>query len=213
MTDRRQAHVGVVEFLNRLASGDATPGGGAAAALTGALAAALVSMVCNLTRGRVKFAAAEGEVGDILSQAEGLRGSLAAAVEADAVAFEGVMAAYRLPRGSEAERAERRAAIRSAAREAASAPLTVAESCAAIVDLCERAAPITNPNVGSDVVVAALLAGAAIEAAAVNVEVNLPAIGDERYVDHLRLRLATVRADREARVTKIARGVRERQGP
>lgn len=210
VADRPLTALSVEQFLERLASGDPTPGGGAAAALTGALAASLVSMVCYLTLGRDKYAAAEVEVRGILEQAEELRRRLTAAVQADAAAYDAVMAAYRLPRASDDQKSGRREQIQSATRAAAREPLEAATDCTAVLDLCAQAAPITNLNVGSDVIVAALLAGAGLEAAAANVEINLATIDDERFVAETRARLVALRADREARVTSVARQVTER---
>ena len=200
------------EFLDRLASGAPTPGGGAAAALTGALAAALVSMACNLTLGRDKFADVEPQIRGVLERSEELRAYLRSGVPADAAAFEAVMAAYRLPRGSEAEQARRSAAIQEATREAALPPLEVAERCASVLSLADELVPICNPNGVSDVAVAALLAGTAIEEAAANVEINLRSIDDERFVTDLRQRLAPLRLGRQERVEEVVRAADARSG-
>lgn len=205
MTEADLSALSVSEFLDRLASGDPTPGGGSAAALAGALAASLVSMVCNLTLGREKFATAEEAVRGILGRSEDLRSALREGVQADAAAYGALMAAYRLPRGTEAEQARRGETVQAATREAARVPLATAEQCAGVLDLCEEALPITNPNVASDVAVAALLAGTGLEAAAANVEANLASIKDRRYAEDLRGRLAGLRAGREGRPARIAR--------
>ena len=184
----------VGDFLDRLASGEPTPGGGSAAALAGALAASLVCMVCNLTLGRQQFAEVEPAVRSILERAEAAGERLRAGVQGDAAAYGEVVAARRLPRGTDAEQALRCEAIQAATKEAALAPLAVAEACAVVLQLCEQALAVANPNVTSDITVAALLARAALEGAAANVEVNLASLDDERLVAESRRRLAGARA-------------------
>jgi formiminotetrahydrofolate cyclodeaminase len=182
----------IADFLERLAAGEPTPGGGSAAALAGALAAALASMVCNFTVGKDEFADVAEEVGRILDETEAARAGLEFGIEADASAFGTVAQAYKLPRATQAERETRGDAIRSASMGAARAPLEVARLTARVLDLCERLVEIGNPRVLSDVTVATLIARAALHGAACNVEVNLPqlkgdAFGDEakKEIDHL----------------------------
>src|SRR5689334_7005485 len=128
----------IADFLERLAAGEPTPGGGSAAALAGALAAALASMVCNFTVGKDEFADVAEEVGRILDETEAARAGLEFGVDADAAAFGSVARAYKLPRGTEAEQERRGEAIRSASMGAARAPLEVARLTARVLDLCER---------------------------------------------------------------------------
>src|SRR5687767_10061393 len=130
------AELRVSELLDRLASGDPTPGGGSAAALAGSLAAALGSMVCNLTIGKAEFAEVEGEVRSLLDETEAARAGLTFGVDADADAFGIVAKAYRMPRSTEAERLARLEAIRAASLGAARAPLEVARLNARVLDLC-----------------------------------------------------------------------------
>ena len=212
MTDADLTSFSVKDFLDRLASADPTPGGGSVAALAGALAASLVCMVCNLTLGREKFAEVESDVRLIREHAEELRQRLLAAVSADASAYAAVISAFRLPRETEAAREVRQQAIQSATREAARIPLEVSENCSAILELCQDVVDIANPHAASDVAVAALLAGAASEAAAANVETNLVSIKDERFNAEARQRLAAPRSGRDARVTSIVERSRERRG-
>jgi methenyltetrahydrofolate cyclohydrolase len=210
VTDSSLTALSLEQFLDRLASGDATPGGGSAASLAGALGAALVSMVCNLTAGRDRFADVEDEVRAILAEAERARARLQAGVQADAVAYGGVIAALRLPRGTESEKQARREAIQAATKEATRAPLEIVEGCLAVVALCERAVRPTNPNAASDLVVAALLAAAALEGAAANVETNLGSIGDDRFSADARRRLTAARDGLRQRVEVVLEQARER---
>lgn len=208
MTDRPLHAVPVSEYLDRLAAGDPTPGGGSAAALAGALAAALVSMVCNLTAGREKFAAVEDEVVAIRAEAEAVRRRLTDAVQTDADVYGAVMTAYRLPRGTAEEQARRTVARQAALHEAARVPIEIAEACADVLRLCDRAAGKTNPNAASDIAVSAFLASAALEGAVANVQINLPLLQDEAYADELRARVAAARDVRDALLDHVVERTR-----
>ena len=176
----------LADFLQRLASVEPTPGGGSAAALAGALAAALVSMVCRLTLGKEKFAAVAAEMRRTLERAEALRRRLTSAVDEDAQAYEMVLAAYRMPRSDEGDKQARSAAIQAALREAIRVPLNVARDCAQLLDMARFVAEQGNPNAASDAHVAALLAEAGLRGAIHNVRVNLPGIKDTTFADHVR---------------------------
>ncbi len=169
-------------FFNALASGDPTPGGGAAVAAVGAMGAALVSMVCRLTLGRPEFAAGEAQLQDTLTRAEALRVELTGLVDADAAAYTTVMAAYRLPKTTDAEKAARREAIQSALKQATLTPLDTARACAEVIELSQVAAKLGNPHVVSDAEAAGVCARAGLKAAALNVLVNLGSIKDEAFV-------------------------------
>src|SRR3712207_5288399 len=108
MNEQALMDLSLADFLDRLASGEPTPGGGAAGALAGALAAALASMVCNFTTGKPEFAAVEDEVRKILDETEAARAALEFGVEADASAFDVVAKAYKLPRETDADKLRRR---------------------------------------------------------------------------------------------------------
>lgn len=161
----------VAAFLEELSSGAATPGGGCAAALGGALAAGLVAMVARNT----------GGLDEIAEDADRLRGALERLVDADAAAFEQVMAAFRLPKESDGQKAERSAAIQAAYKAAVEPPLAVCERACQVLELAAVVAERGNPNAVSDAGVAALLAASALEGAALNVDINLGSIKDEDY--------------------------------
>lgn len=198
----------VQAFLDQLASGAPTPGGGAAAAVVGAMGAALVSMVCNLTIGRPRYANVESAMTRILSASEKARQRLTQLADEDAAAYGAVGAAYRLPRSSEAERAARAAAIQRALIQATAPPLATAEVCRALLPLCLDVAAHGNPNVVSDAGVAAELAAAGVRAAILNVRVNLAGVNDASFITRHEAAIATVEAgladDRE-RVIAIVR--------
>jgi formiminotetrahydrofolate cyclodeaminase len=166
------------DFLERLGSSDPTPGGGAAAAVVGALAAALIEMTANLTLGKPRLADVQDQAASIQERAAELRRKLERLGDADAQAFEHVTGAYKLPRGDDAQKAQRAAAIQAALRVAADVPLETAQVAAQVLALAEEAAPLLNPAVISDVLVGAFLAQAAVNSAALNVEINLASMTD-----------------------------------
>jgi methenyltetrahydrofolate cyclohydrolase len=178
------------EWLEGLASGAPTPGGGAASAVTAGIGAALVSMVCNLTVGKPKFADAEQLLTATLARATELRADCLALAAADATAFDAVIGAYRLPKETDADKAARTAAIQQALVGAAEVPLRAAAIAAEVITLADRIVDNSNPNVLSDVAVAASSARAALDGAVVNVEVNTGAITDPARADELTERLA-----------------------
>jgi formiminotetrahydrofolate cyclodeaminase len=176
------AQMTTTEFVDALAAGQPTPGGGGAAALTGSQAAALVSMVINFTVGKKKYAEVEAEMQGYLAHSEVLRGELLAAVDADAAAFDAVAATYTLPKETEAEKTARTAAMQAALKHAAAVPFTVAEQCLEIMKLAAPVGAKGNTNVVSDAATALYLAFAALKSAIVNVNVNLKFIKDEAFV-------------------------------
>ncbi len=198
------------EWLERLGSSASTPGGGAAAALAASAGAALVEMVVNLTLGKPAYAEHEAHVRPIGERARALRTRALELAGEDEAAFDAVMAAYGLPRGTDAEKAARGAAIQAATAEAARPPLRVAELAAGVIELAAALPGRSNRNVLSDVGVAASLGVAALESAAINVEVNLGALKDEAVRDGLRkeldAHLAALELGREI-VANVRQGV------
>ncbi len=176
-------------FLNQLAGGTPTPGGGSAAAAVGAMGAALVSMVCNLTLGKEKFADVEAQIKDTLAQSEALRTELTQLIDEDAAAFNTVMAAFRLPKTTEEEKATRSEAIQTATQKATITPLATARACAKVIELGQLATEKGNPNAISDVGAGVVFAQAGLKAAALNVLINLPSIKDEPFVSTHRAEL------------------------
>lgn len=176
----------IAQFLDALASSAPAPGGGSAAALSGALGAALVSMVCNLTLGKKKYADVQDDIAALVKQSEELRYRLQALLEADVKVYTGVSKAYKMPRKTPEEKAARSAAIQEALKDAAKVPMEVAEACAQVLDLCTPAAEIGNVNVVSDAGVAALMAEAGLRSAALNVIININAIKDVTFSDAMR---------------------------
>jgi glutamate formiminotransferase / formiminotetrahydrofolate cyclodeaminase len=163
-------------FLDKLASGEPTPGGGSAAAYAGAAAAALAAMVAQVTIGKKKYAEVEDRMQLILEQAENLRKSLEEAVQRDAEAFRAVMAAFKLPKDTPEVR---ESAIESATLNAAQEPLSVARQVVKVLELCVEAATHGNINAISDAGSGAALARAALNGAGLNVRINLKSLKDQ----------------------------------
>ncbi|HZB95536.1 MAG TPA: cyclodeaminase/cyclohydrolase family protein [Herpetosiphonaceae bacterium] len=176
----------VTAFLDSLASSAPAPGGGSVAALSGAMAAALVSMVCNLTIGKQRYADVEAEMRDLLDRAEALRHEMQDLAQADLEAFNRLAAAYKLPRTTEADIAIRRDAIQASLRRATEVPLRTARTAAAVLPLCPAVAERGNQAAVSDVGVAALLAQAAVRSALLNVDINLRLLEDSIYIRQVR---------------------------
>ena len=165
-------------FLDEVASGTPTPGGGTVAALAGALGAALVSMVAGLTRGKKKYAAAEPLMADAQKEAAALRARLSGLMRRDAQAFDSVLAAFRLPQATPAETAERGRAVEAATWAATRVPLETAEAALEVARWAGRMLRSGNTNAASDGLVAAALARAACEGALANVQINLQNLPD-----------------------------------
>ena len=129
----------VENFLDDLAGGNPTPGGGSAAAIMGAMGAALVSMVCNVTLGKKGYEGVEAEMRAILQESERVRRRLTAMVAEDIAAFNGILAGYKMPKTSDEEKAARAAAIQAGLRRATEVPLDCARVCAEVIALSRRA--------------------------------------------------------------------------
>jgi formiminotetrahydrofolate cyclodeaminase len=182
----------VADFVQQLASGEPVPGGGAAAAIAGSLGAALVAMVANLSEGRPRYADHATLHARAIPAAHELAERMLALADEDAEAFAGYGAALKLPRDTDAEKAARTAAIRSAALAATLSPLKVVEASLEVVALAEELAGRSNRNASSDLEVSALMAVAACRSAAANVYINLPSIGDEDRAKQLFERTETI---------------------
>lgn len=199
------------QFLDTLASDSPTPGGGSASAYAGAAAAALVAMVARLTLGKKKYATVEAQMQAVLEQAEALRQELTQAIDADAAAFDDVMAAYKLPKNTPDEEQARQAAIQAALLEAANVPLKVACKSVDVIALAEAVVSNGNINAISDGATAAAQARAALTGAGYNVRINAASLKDpvqvSRLLDELN-RLEKQAASHEAAVhtALISRG-------
>jgi len=174
----------LTEFADALGSEQTAPGGGSASALGGALGGALAVMVARLTLGRAKYAAHQDEMAVVEARADLLKTKLLALVDADTAAYNQVTDAYKLPKDTDTQKAERAAAIQAAFRAATEVPLATAETCAEVLALAGQVAAHGNRNAASDAAVAALLAHAGLRGAARNVRINLGRLKDAAFGAH-----------------------------
>lgn len=199
------------QFLESLAAGTAAPGGGSASAYAGAMAAALVGMVARLTLGKKKYAEVEAQMQSVLESADKLRADLAAAVRDDAAAFEAVLEAFKLAKGTEAQQAARAEAVEQAYVHAADVPLRTARAAVATLGLAAVAAEKGNVNALSDSGSAAYLAKAALSGAALNVRANAAAIKDREAAAAWLKELSGLEARANDALAAIDRTLRERK--
>ncbi|HET7637957.1 MAG TPA: cyclodeaminase/cyclohydrolase family protein [Ktedonobacteraceae bacterium] len=178
------------DYLDELASAQPTPGGGSAAALSGAMGAALASMVAHLTLGKAKYADVEPEVEELLQQTEKLRARFQQLMQEDIDAYGKLSASFKLPRNTPEEVDARDKAIQKQLLEAALVPLEMLESAFQLVQYCYRLAEIGNANVLSDIATGALLASSAGAGAAWMVRANLVAMKDLEMVNILSDRMS-----------------------
>ena len=176
-------------FLDELAGKASTPGGGAAAAISGAMGAALISMVANFTIGKKGYEDVEDESKDILDKAEKLRADLTDAINDDVRVFNRVMDSYGMPKETDDEKAARSAEIQAALKEATDVPLECAKLCREVVNLSQPIADKGNNNVISDAGVAVLAGYAGLRSAELNVYINIGGIKDKEFADDRRQQL------------------------
>lgn len=190
-------------FLDELASKQATPGGGSAAAIMGAQSAALTSMVCNLTIGKKQYIEAEADMQALLKQSESLREQLTAMIKADIDIFDKLMASYGLPKNTDQEKSTRSKTIQSTLKQATEVPLECAKACAQAIKLSCIAAEKGNLNVISDAGVAAMAGYSGLKSAALNVYINAKSIKDRNFADAKLGELETIMFGIEAKTEEI----------
>ena len=182
----RLTSMSVSELLAAFRSSEPTPGGGSAAALAGAVGASLLSMVAGLPKPAAvteNDLAGLREAGDTCTR---LAQQLESLIDGDSSAYDGVVAAFRLPKGTESEKAARTAAIQDALRAATEAPLEVMRRCADALHLVTIVGEKGNPNASSDVQVAKAMLVAGLRGGHLNVAINLGSIKDAEYVERVR---------------------------
>ncbi len=168
-------------FMDKLASKSPEPGGGSVAALTGALGAALVSMVSNLTLGKDKYKDVQSQIETLLKESENLRGEMQDLIQKDTEAYGALSEVYRMPKNTDAEKAVRSSKMQEALKKACQVPFEIGLKSLEVAKLAERAAEIGNVAAVSDAGVAVLLAQACAQSAALNVKINVNSIRDEAY--------------------------------
>lgn len=177
-------------FIDELASNSPAPGGGSVAALCGSLASGLTSMVGNLTVGKEKYKDNWAAMEKVFKESEILRASFVKLMNDDTESFNVFMAAMKMPKDTDEQKAARRAAMAEASKTVTDVPLRTLEACAVAARLACEAASFGNPNAASDAGSAALLADAAGKAASYNVRINLPGVKDEVFAAECRMRMA-----------------------
>ena len=203
---------GQISFLDRVAEGTTAPGGGSAAAYAGALGSALAVMVARLTIGKAKYKDAEEECWQTIEQGEELRSQLTEAIELDAKSFEGIIVARRLPRDTEENIQIRDKAIMEASFRAAEVPLHSAEMCLQVMKLALRMAQIGNLNAISDAASGVYQAKAGLEAASLNVKINLIGYENEERAIHLLEQARVLQGKSEEIVSELQTLLKERAG-
>ena len=184
---------GIEPFIEQLAAPTATPGGGSAAAASGAMAAGLASMVASMSRGKKAYVNYESQLSAAIARLSQLREELKSAIDADAESYNVVMKAYKSAKSSNGD-----AAIAAALKHATSVPLGVAEKVVEVAQIATNLKPITNPNMKSDLTTAIALAKAALEGALANVEINLDSLKndspkEEAFVTETRQRVTALK--------------------
>lgn len=182
------------ELLAAFRSAEPTPGGGSAAALAGAVGASLLAMVTALPKPSATTDQDRSTLQAAGETCTGLALQLESLIDRDSAAYDGVVAAFRLPKTSDSDKAARTAAVQAALQAATEAPLEVMRRCAEALVLVKDIGEKGNPNASSDVEVARALLAAGLRGAHVNVAINLGSIKDPGYVDRVRREAETLAA-------------------
>ena len=204
------ASLSVKGFLSELGSSSPAPGGGSVAALSGALGAALVSMVCHLTIGKKGYENVSDEMNEVLKKSDILKEKLTLLVDEDTNAFNKVMTAYKMPKETDEEKKKRRNTVQDALKNAANVPLDVMRQCVNVLKLAKTASEKGNKNSVSDAGVAALMSWAGIKSAALNAEINLSGIKDEKFVSEMKNEVETLTSNGEKIKDEIIKTVKNK---
>ena len=172
-------------FADETASESPAPGGGSISAYVGALGAALGTMVANLSAHKAGWDARWEEFSAWAEKGQRIKDQLLALVDEDTAAFNGIMTAFALPKGSDAEKAARTAAIQTATRQAIAVPLRVMQLSADALPIAVAMAEKGNPNSASDAGVGALCARAAVQGAYLNVRINVKGFADRQFAEQV----------------------------
>ena len=199
-----------VQFLDDLAAGTPTPGGGSAAAYAAAMAAGLVAMVARVTIGKKKYAEAEEQMKIAVEKADRLQGIFVTSVEEDSSAFDQVMAAFKLPKDSEKKKSARSAEIQKATLHATLVPLGVAKNVVDLLELTRIVAEMGNSNAITDAGTATALAKSALTGASMNVQINLAGLDDPGEVAKISNQLETYQNHAAELLESIDQAVRVR---
>lgn len=197
------ANLSIKDYLAQTAAGSPVPGGGSSAALNAALAAALIEMVTHLTIGRKGFEAVEAEMRSGAQKAAALRAKLTEDIDRDSNAYSQVLAAYKMPKSTESEKARRAQAVQAAFKEAVRVPLGVARDAVALMELGRSVISKGNPNAASDGAAGVLAARMAARAAVYNVRINLGAIQDPTFISELQQEADRLEAEADGKEKEV----------
>ncbi len=173
------------KFVEVLASKAPTPGGGGASALTGAIGVALGNMVGSLTVGKKKYAEVEEEIKSMMQTSDQLQAELLELVQKDAESFEPLAAAYRLPKDTEEQKAEKDRVLEQATKDACAVPFEIMEKCAQGIELCGQFAEKGSVMATSDAGAGAIFCRAALQAASLNIYINTKSLKDREYAEQM----------------------------
>lgn len=207
MDNMKLADLSIKEFLAKTASGSPVPGGGSIAALSAAIAAGLSEMVANLTIGKKGYEATEEQMKGIAKDAAEYRNKLIKDIDRDSDAYNDVLAAFRLPKGSEQEENIRKQAIQDAFKNASLVPLAVAKNAFKIIDLADWVVKHGNKNAVTDGAVAVMMARTSVLSALYNVKINLASIKDKDFVERIRKDVTGLESEIENKEREILSGL------
>lgn len=179
----------VKELLDAFSSPSPTPGGGSAAALSGAVAASLLAMVAGMPKTRHGTPEDRAALDAALPSIRALQTQLTGLIDRDAASYDQVVAAYRLPKVTDEDKAARKRAVADAMRVATDVPMETARASAALIAQAGAVSHHSNPNAKTDAAVAVQMAMTALGGAMANVEINLDGVGDEAYAAAMRAEL------------------------
>ena len=202
----------ILSFIEKLSSKAPVPGGGGASALAGALCGALTHMVAALTVGKPKYAAVETEMQQLLAQTEAITNRFLSLMDEDAIAFEPLAQAYRLPKETDEQKSEKARVMEEALKSAVQPPLRIMETCADAVSLIALCAEKGSVVAVSDAGVAASLCRAALEGASLNVFINTQLMQDRAYAETLNARARNLLSNVSAAADAVYRNVAARLG-
>ena len=193
----------VREFIGELSSGNPTPGGGSVAALCGALAAALSTMVANLTVDREKYGQTRKSMEEVRMTAATLSTRFLALMQEDSDTYQKVMAAFKLPRETDGQKASRQAAIEEAMKKAAAVPLETLRASEELIRVAREAVRGGNPNAITDAAAAVQLANTTAVVASYNVQINISRIKDQAFVAKCEKEVTEILKRQEALISDL----------
>jgi formiminotetrahydrofolate cyclodeaminase len=193
----------VQEFIAELSSGNPTPGGGSVAALCGALGAALSTMVANLTVDREKYGQTRKSMEEVRMTAATLSTRFLALMQEDSDTYQKVMAAFELPRETDAQKASRQTVIEEAMKKAAAVPLETLRASEELIRVARDAVRGGNPNAITDAAAAVQLANTTAVVASYNVQINISRINDQAFVAKCEKEVAEILKRQEALLSDV----------